>query len=171
MRKAKCVVCTRVHEYSRDRAYYLDRTGPYICSPQCLLEWKEYSGKNFCLETYVDSLEIGRFTFGIIHPVSSLQVEFRSAYEKRVAVFFLKNRIKFYYECFTFKWGRRREYTPDFYLPNHNCFIEVKGNWASGTRKKYKEFREVFPRVPLLVSHWHLYRMFPSAKQFEKGCK
>lgn len=52
--------------------------------------------------------------------------KFRSRLEARYAVFFDHLGIKYYYE----HEGYSLEgipYLPDFYLPEHNCFIEIKG--------------------------------------------
>jgi len=51
---------------------------------------------------------------------------FRSRTEARWAVFFDAIGIKYYYEHEDFM-VRNRRYLPDFYLPDLNCFVEVKG--------------------------------------------
>ena len=37
------------------------------------------------------------------------------------------------------KTGRRRNYIPDFYLPEYNAYIEVKGYWTDPARHKMKD--------------------------------
>ena len=42
--------------------------------------------------------------------------------------------------------GRRaRNYIPDFYLPDHDIYIEVKGYWTDAARHKMKDVQERNP--------------------------
>ena len=41
------------------------------------------------------------------------------------------------------KTGRKRTYIPDFYLPDHDIYIEVKGYWTDAARYKMKNVMEV----------------------------
>jgi len=41
------------------------------------------------------------------------------------------------------KTGRKRNYIPDFYLPDHDIYIEVKGYWTDAARYKMKNVMEV----------------------------
>ena len=42
--------------------------------------------------------------------------------------------------------GRRaRNYIPDFYLPDHDVYIEVKGYWTDAARHKMKSVQERNP--------------------------
>ena len=42
--------------------------------------------------------------------------------------------------------GRRaRNYIPDFYLPDHDIYIEVKGYWTDAARHKMKSVQERNP--------------------------
>ena len=38
---------------------------------------------------------------------------------------------------------RKRIYIPDFYLPDHDTYIEVKGYWTDAARYKMKNVMEV----------------------------
>ena len=40
------------------------------------------------------------------------------------------------------KSGRKRNYIPDFYLPDHDIYIEVKGYWTDAARYKMKNVME-----------------------------
>lgn len=53
-------------------------------------------------------------------------VLYRSLTEGRTAVFFAYAKIAYQYEPSTFKLSNGREYTPDFYLPDYDTFVEVK---------------------------------------------
>jgi hypothetical protein len=64
---------------------------------------------------------------------------FKSVFEADYARYLIANSIPYEYEKHTFKTlinGKERFYTPDFYLPNDDKFIELKG---SKTRTKYNE--------------------------------
>jgi len=41
------------------------------------------------------------------------------------------------------KSGRKRNYIPDFYLPEYDTYIEVKGYWTDSARHKMKNVMEV----------------------------
>jgi len=41
--------------------------------------------------------------------------------------------------------GRKRNYIPDFYLPDHDMYVEVKGYWTDAARHK---MRDVVKRNP-----------------------
>ena len=38
--------------------------------------------------------------------------------------------------------NRKRKYIPDFYLPDYNLYIEVKGYWTDAARHKMKDVQE-----------------------------
>jgi hypothetical protein len=66
---------------------------------------------------------------------------YRSAYEAAVARLFTSHSIDFSFEPHTFILDTK-SYTPDFYLPYYNLYIECKGPWAIGSKKKYLAVRE-----------------------------
>ena len=41
------------------------------------------------------------------------------------------------------KTGRKRNYIPDFYLPDHDIYIEVTGYWTDAARYKMQNVLEV----------------------------
>jgi len=46
--------------------------------------------------------------------------------------------------------GRKRKYIPDFYLPDYDLYIEVKGYWTDAARYKMKSVQERNP-VRILI--------------------
>jgi hypothetical protein len=67
---------------------------------------------------------------------------FRSSWESKVAKWLDENNIKWEYEsknCL-FKLNNGRYYIVDFYLPELNQYIEVKGYWDKNSENKCKEF-------------------------------
>jgi len=46
---------------------------------------------------------------------------------------------------YTTRGRRARNYIPDFYLPAHDVYIEVKGYWTDAARHKMKDVQERNP--------------------------
>lgn len=79
-----------------------------------------------------------------------LQMSFRSHFEKVVALYLHKMHHKFWYEKVSIQVGTKK-YTPDFYLPEAACFIEVKGVWGAGSKAKYKKAIKLLEPMESLV--------------------
>ena len=43
------------------------------------------------------------------------------------------------------KSGRKKNYIPDFYLPEYDIYIEVKGYWTDAARRRKNYFRTENP--------------------------
>lgn len=74
---------------------------------------------------------------------------FRSAWEANIARYFNLLDIRWQYEpkCFVFKNVSRApiSYTPDFYLPDEDLWIEVKGWMDPKSKSKLKRFKKYYP--------------------------
>jgi hypothetical protein len=75
----------------------------------------------------------------------------RSDYEQQFAAWLNKEEIRWKYESYWFVFGGQSSYTPDFFLPDQLAFIETKGVWSIGQKKKLKLLKETYPHVNLLV--------------------
>ena len=54
---------------------------------------------------------------------------------------------------YTTRGRRARNYIPDFYLPDHDIYIEVKGYWTEAARHKMKDVQKRHPvRIIILES-------------------
>tara|TARA_Y100000310_G_scaffold156644_1_gene156068 strand:- start:12071 stop:12469 length:399 start_codon:yes stop_codon:yes gene_type:complete len=54
---------------------------------------------------------------------------------------------------YTTRGRRARNYIPDFYLPDHDVYIEVKGYWTDAARHKMKDVLSRHPvRIVILES-------------------
>ena len=54
---------------------------------------------------------------------------------------------------YTTRGRRARNYIPDFYLPDHDVYIEVKGYWTEAARHKMKDVQTRHPvRIIILES-------------------
>jgi hypothetical protein len=47
--------------------------------------------------------------------------------------------------------GRTRRYTPDFYLPEHDLFLEVKGYWWGDDKRKMDIVQTTYPNVKFVI--------------------
>ena len=70
---------------------------------------------------------------------------FKSTWELKVANYLSDNNIKWEYESKTFEMilnNKEITYTPDFFIPETNTIIEVKGYWRDDAISKYNLFVE-----------------------------
>jgi len=76
-------------------------------------------------------------------------VYFRSSTEANQARYFKFLKIKFQYEQKTFLFPGIRKgtvsYTPDFYLPSEDRWVEVKGFMDPKSKTKLKRFKKYYP--------------------------
>jgi len=78
----------------------------------------------------------------------------RSSYEIAYAKWLDSNNIKWVYEPVAFKVdsnGKQTTYRPDFYLPETDEYIEIKGWWRDDAKEKFLEFRKKYPLINLAV--------------------
>ena len=103
---------------------------------------------------------------------------FRSRLEARWAVFFDSSKIKYLYEPEGFKLSDGTYYLPDFYLPDEDYYVEVKGNndHLETDLKKVDQFVVdskksviILSELPFDESSNGLY-WFPSASYTSKKC-
>jgi len=77
-------------------------------------------------------------------------VTMRSNWELAYAQWMTARGIEWRYEAKTFPFemgGEKTSYTPDFYLPAYNEFVEVKGYYSEVNRAKMLAFYETYPSV------------------------
>jgi DNA-directed RNA polymerase subunit RPC12/RpoP len=77
-------------------------------------------------------------------------IRLRSNYELFYAKYLDKNKITWSYESKTFDLGKTT-YTPDFYLPKTNEYIEVKGWWRLDALKKFNLFKKLYPTIKIKI--------------------
>lgn len=81
----------------------------------------------------------------------------RSTWEANIARFFNHMEIRFEYEPQSFELSNGKTYRPDFYLPEYNKFIEVKG--FPGGMDRYRRFRKEYPEYIIEMIGPKEYRM------------
>jgi len=107
--------------------------------------YKFYSGKNNRLFG-----SVAPFTSGIYYK----SIYMRSSWEVKYAQYLDTNNIKWIYEPKTFELlinHKPTTYRPDFYLPETNEYIEIKGYWYRNSMEKIKTFRIAYPSIKLTV--------------------
>ena len=80
---------------------------------------------------------------------------FRSGWEANTARLLNFEKRKWKYEIKTF-WFLKikrgvRSYTPDFYLPEEDIYIEVKGWWDKKSLTKMKRMKKYYPNVKIEI--------------------
>jgi hypothetical protein len=150
----------------------LDKVGPLACSVKCVFDWLLLS------QAPIDPLSLGDHEKGDIYRhcgivdvgrpsevySNRLRMWFRSYFEMHVAEVTENMGFKWKYESIGFTW-KTKIYTPDFYFPESQTFLEVKGKWQASQRSKYDDFRRVWPEVYLLVIPWTLADEFRDLKE------
>lgn len=79
--------------------------------------------------------------------------EFRSRFEIMFAEWLTVNGFPVIYEQYLFRLGDHGSYTPDFFIPDAG-FVEVKGVWHPGQRKKMDRFMAEYPEIPIVLLPW-----------------
>jgi len=89
----------------------------------------------------------------------------RSTYEDIVEEYFGIYGVRAAYEPFAIRLNDGHRYIPDFYLPDYNMLVEVKGMWASKGKTKMRKVIEVLPGHGIVLIPTHI------VKQMEKVCR
>ncbi|MAJ13219.1 MAG: hypothetical protein CMD09_04370 [Flavobacteriales bacterium] len=74
---------------------------------------------------------------------------FRSQLEEKVSDFLLELGVEQEYESSKITYTLEKTYTPDFYLPNKDLYLEVKGYWDAEDRRKQKAVRKQNPDLDI----------------------
>jgi len=85
-----------------------------------------------------------------IRPDIDPNLYFFSRWEANFARLMTLLKIKWIFQPKTFQL-KKQKYTPDFYLPEHNSFIEIKNFLAEYSLKRDKEFRELYSEEKLIL--------------------
>lgn len=78
------------------------------------------------------------------------KVWMRSSWEVKYAKYLDKNNIKWEFEPRIFDLlvnQKECSYRHDFYLPESNCYIEIKGWWRDDAKEKYEHFILQYPDI------------------------
>jgi hypothetical protein len=97
----------------------------------------------------------------VTHPkyIKYKNIRFHSSWESKYAEHLDELNIKWKYEPKAFDLGETT-YTPDFYLPETDTYVEIKGWWRDDAKSKFKMFRIKYPKINIKVYRQnHLRRM------------
>lgn len=130
----RCYICKKEHKNNiyKGKDYY-KYTFP-VCSLNCLIR-------------YIELMKPNHTKFPILqeNQLSPFKSELEKIFYETVSPF-----ITLEYEKHTLSLSKRQVYTPDFYVPEKNIYIEIKGgNWNISKFKKYSKFGIyiVFPKL------------------------
>ncbi len=125
------------------KKYRCKKCGKRICLNNAL-----YGNKN-CRECYYESKKgknsnfYGKIFHGKWNKYNNIWM--RSSWEIKFAFFLDCSGINWKYESKTFDLGIMT-YTPDFYMPEWDSYIEIKGYWRDDAKKKYRKFKKLYPK-------------------------
>jgi len=94
--------------------------------------------------------------------IGDKRIYFRSRMEANYARYLEFSGVKWEYESKTFWFsGIKRgvvSYTPDFFIPDKNIFIETKGWMDDKSRTKIKRMAKYHPDVKLIIVDYKTYK-------------
>ena len=155
-------MCDNRTEVSTKDWPLVSRLEDVVCSRSCAWNYIEKMGSQ---NGYLQ----GCLQMGLSQPDASysglLGMFFRSEYERHVAEALSEGGIPFEYEKWTFPVKKNAYYTPDFHLPDHRLFIEVKGAWGASAKSKISSFYKMYPKVRLLILTWTIADEFYPARE------
>lgn len=144
-----CMVCNEIQRIPTQKWKLILSDEPYVCSVECVDVWLDLEGEK----------ENGRL-FNISDLGGRLDREakehrdiFRSDFERRFSKWLDRKGEEWMFEAWTFPVGKG-SYTPDFWIVNASIFIETKGLWRMGAKRKFRRFRDQYPNVRILVVPW-----------------
>jgi hypothetical protein len=88
-----------------------------------------------------NTYQSGRYNWTIA--VNGKEIRLRSGYEMIYAQYLIRNHMQFEYEPQVFVLSPSLRYTPDFYLPDTNLWVELKGEVTPYCLNKIKLFEQV----------------------------
>jgi hypothetical protein len=161
MPRLACEICGKVVTIEKKEYKYIHNDIPILCSRHCfLLKIIGYGNGHFG-DGSKRYIRYNRGDLGVGNVWSQkFQVSFRSRYELSVAEFLNTCGIEFMYEPYCFTLGESSILIPDFYLPKYDCFVEVKGFWGIGKKKKLARFIEAYPNVKYVLIPWTMRQEF-----------
>ena len=96
-----------------------------------------------------DNKPLPKFSLGKICEYKGFTM--RSSWEYEYAKYLDNLGIKWEYEQKRFKLSSGKLYIPDFYLPDQDKYVEIKGHWFPKAIEKFKIFKEEYPHINLEV--------------------
>lgn len=79
------------------------------------------------------------------------EVTLKSTYELFYARYCNRHRTKFLYEPKAFRLSNGKVFTPDFFIPEENTYVEIKGLMRAADSAKIEQFMKDYPSEKLIV--------------------
>ena len=77
-------------------------------------------------------------------------IHLKSGWEEAFVKWCDKNHTKWQYESKTFDLDNTT-YTPDFYLPETDEYVEIKGFWRDDAKKKFELFKKQYSEIKIII--------------------
>lgn len=80
------------------------------------------------------------------------EVKLNHRWELLYAMYLDSIKEPWYHEYKTFRFifnNKQVSYTPDFFLPVQNKYIEIKGWWRRDSEQKFEEFKKQYPNIKI----------------------
>lgn len=153
----RCDVCNTVFKGKREFDTFYNIGNITFCDLDCIKKYVE-STQNIRFDRHLEDimrpLQPGEMGGEPMVYSPNLRTSFRSAFEAVVAEkMILDWKWNVRYEPTMIKVTDTKVYIPDFYLPDQNIFLEVKGAWLNGSKKKFIQVQDMFGPDRLLLIH------------------
>jgi hypothetical protein len=113
---------------------------PKFCSNACSIE---------TIGRKVTSHKASRGKAGVRIDISK-NIYFYSRWEANIARLYNYKKVPWVYAPDTFDIGEQN-YTPDFYLPEEDKYVEVKNFWGKYSKDRHEKFKKSYPDTKLEV--------------------
>lgn len=143
----RCIVCVKTYQTGKNASNY--KGVKYECI-DCGKKLANIYSKRCqpCAKTGKRNNRFGK-TPKHTKRINYNNIIFRSLWEANFAKWLDLSGIKWKYESKTFDLGDTT-YTPDFYLPEFDCYIEIKGYWFLPSLKKFNKYCELYNNYTLV---------------------
>ena len=109
-------------------------------------------------------LNLGRFKWHVVK--DGERINMRSSYEVIYAQYLMSQGIEFEYEPRRFTLGPSISYLPDFYLPESDVWVEIKGKLTSEAAMKIEQFRDVTHNTLVVIGADEIQSYLPTGVNY-----
>lgn len=140
----------RYYGFKVDKKRYMTGYKPWLCGENSATKRPEVRAKMRANHADVSGSKNNRFGKPPLHGKKQKykDVWMRSSWEVLYAKYLDQKKIKWVYEPKTFNLGNCT-YTPDFYLPKKDLYIEIKGYWRDKSKKKFELFKRNYSNISI----------------------
>ena len=114
-----------------------------------------------------DNRKTGRIKYDWHVMIDGVRLSLRSSYETIYAQYLLREGIKFQYEPQRFKL-EGGDYVPDFYLPERDLWVELKGIMTDESQSRIDRFREATGLKLVVIGEEEINHYLPDGMNYNK---